>query len=85
MSISSYEDGGLERVFSAILRAKNWGTRLPGGFRHFQKPIDFDSSLVRHILPDDRIRCLWWSFETFSPRQFLGWRLDAVDLMEQKR
>jgi hypothetical protein len=70
MSISSYEDGGLESVFRAILRAKNWDTPLLRGFRHFLvKHIDFDSdpsqghgALVRHILPDDRIRCLWVEF-----------------------
>jgi hypothetical protein len=70
MSISSYEDGGLESVFRAILTAKNWDTPLLRGFRHFLvKHIDFDSdpsqghgALVRHIVPDDRIRCLWMEF-----------------------
>jgi hypothetical protein len=70
MSISSYEDGGLESVFRAILTAKNWDTPLLRAFRHFLfKHIDFDSNpsqghgaLVRHIVPDDRIRCLWMEF-----------------------
>lgn len=70
MSIASYECGGLESVFNAILRAKQWDTPLLQGFRHFLvKHIGFDSdpdnghgSLIRHLQPDDRIRCLWVNF-----------------------
>ena len=67
MSIASYEDGGLERVFGAILQCQCWDTPLLEAFRHFLvKHIGFDSdpdqghgALTRHLAPDDRIRGLW--------------------------
>jgi hypothetical protein len=70
MSIASYEAGGLERTFKAILRAKQWDTPLLDGFRHFLvKHIGFDSdpdhghgALVLHLLPVDRVRRLWVEF-----------------------
>jgi hypothetical protein len=70
MSIATYEDGGLERVFRAILLARNWETPLLRGFRHFLiRHIGFDNSpegghgsLVRHIAPDKRVRSLWVEF-----------------------
>lgn len=70
MSISSYECGGLEQVFRAMLLAKRWDTPLLEGFRHFlEKHICFDSdvdaghgSLARHLTPDNRIRPLWVAF-----------------------
>ncbi len=70
ISIASYEAGGLEAVFKALLRAPNWDTSLLAAFRHFLvKHIDFDSdpdqghgALVQHLVPDDRIRCLWVAF-----------------------
>jgi len=80
MSIASYECGGLEDVFTAILRAQQWGTPLLEGFRHFLvKHIEFDSdvmeghgALARHLVPDDRIRPLWTAFRdlliTAAPR-----------------
>jgi hypothetical protein len=44
MSIASYECGGLESVFRAILRAPDWNTRLLQAFRHFLvKHVGFDS------------------------------------------
>ena len=66
-SIASYEDGGLSRVFSAMLRAPDWHGALAKGFRHFlEQHILFDSddggghgSLSRHLQPDDRILPLW--------------------------
>lgn len=69
-SIASYEDGGLTRVFSAMLRAPDWRGALAGGFRHFlEQHILFDSddggghgSLSRHLRPDDRILPLWLGF-----------------------
>jgi hypothetical protein len=85
MSIASYEDGGLESVFKAILQAKRWDTPLLMGFRHFlEKHIYFDSdpcqghgALVRHLLPDDRIRCQWVEFRdllvTSVPRLATGY------------
>lgn len=70
MSIASYEDGGLETVFQAILRAPEWDTPLLQAFRHFLcEHIRFDSdpdqghgALSRHIEPDDRILPLWRKF-----------------------
>jgi hypothetical protein len=70
MSITSYECGGLESVFKAILHARHWNTPLLAGFRHFLlKHIMFDSdpnlghgALIQHLVPDDRIRILWIEF-----------------------
>jgi hypothetical protein len=70
MSIASYENGGLEAVFTAFIRAKDWDTPLLQGFRHFLvKHIEFDSdpmeghgALCRALVPDDRIRPLWSAF-----------------------
>lgn len=70
MSIASYEGGGLEAVFRAFVRARDWPTPLLQGFLHFLvKHIQFDSdpdeghgSLCRHLRPDDRIRPLWAAF-----------------------
>jgi hypothetical protein len=69
-SIASYEDGGLEQVFHAMLRAPDWNTRLLGAFRHFlTEHIRFDSdpdaghgALARHLQPDDRVLPLWIAF-----------------------
>lgn len=71
ISIASYEDGGLSRVFSAMLRAPDWRGVLASGFRHFlEKHILFDGddegghdSLSRHLQPDDRILPLWLGFK----------------------
>ncbi|HET8995620.1 MAG TPA: hypothetical protein VFN42_03040 [Acetobacteraceae bacterium] len=70
MSIASYEDGGLETVFRAILRARAWNSPLLQAFRHFlTEHIRFDSdpdqghgALSRHIEPDDRILPFWRKF-----------------------
>jgi hypothetical protein len=70
-SIASYEDGGLEKVFSAILRAPSWQGLGQRAFRHFlEKHIEFDSdsdgghgALSRHIPVDDSILPLWSAFE----------------------
>jgi hypothetical protein len=70
MSIASYEDGGLERVFGAFLQSSSWETPLLAGFQHFlRQHILFDSnpdgghgSLCRHLAPDERIRPLWVAF-----------------------
>ena len=70
ISITSYEDGGLESVFTAMLRAKHWNTALLQGFRHFlKKHIEFDGdpdgghgAMIRHLAPDERVRCLWTEF-----------------------
>lgn len=70
-SIVSYENGGLENVFSAILRAPSWVGPGQRAFRHFlEKHIEFDSdsdvghgALSRHISVDDSILPLWLAFE----------------------
>jgi hypothetical protein len=71
MSIASYEDGGLQSVFSAMLRAPSWTGAGQRAFRHFlEKHIEFDSdsdgghgALSRHIPVDDSILPLWAAFE----------------------
>ncbi len=71
MALASYEDGGLEKVFSAILTADGWDGPLLRAFKHFlSEHIRFDSdpnqghgALCRHLTPDDRILPLWAKFE----------------------
>jgi hypothetical protein len=71
MALASYEDGGLEKVFRAILRARKWNGPLLQAFRHFLvKHIEFDSdpeqghgALCRHLTPSDLILPLWESFK----------------------
>lgn len=67
MSLSSYEDGGLETVFRAMLSAPDWDEPSLGAFRHFLvEHIRLDSgehgSLCRHLVADDRILPLWKAF-----------------------
>ena len=67
MALSSYEDGGLETVFRAILKAPDWDEPSLGAFRHFLvEHIRLDSgehgSLCRHLVADDRILPLWAAF-----------------------
>jgi hypothetical protein len=69
-AIASYEDGGLENVFTAMLRFSNWDNSLLLSFRHFlSEHIRFDSdpdaghgALSRHLAPDGRVLPLWESF-----------------------
>jgi hypothetical protein len=69
-SIASYEDGGLEAVFKAILTYTRWDNALLQAFQHFlSQHILFDSdpdgghgSLSRHITVDDNILPLWQAF-----------------------
>jgi len=66
-SIASYEDGGLERLFTAMLTGQRWDTPLLAAFRHFlERHIGFDSdptaghgALARHLPPDDGVEHLW--------------------------
>jgi hypothetical protein len=67
--LSSYEDGGLEAVFRAILTAPDWNEPSLGAFKHFLvEHIKLDSgedshgSLARHLVADDRILPLWEGF-----------------------
>jgi hypothetical protein len=70
LSIASYEDGGLEKVFTTILKAPDWNDPLLQAFNHFLvKHIMFDSdpekghgALCRHLKPDDRILPCWAAF-----------------------
>lgn len=71
MALASYEDGGLEKVFRAILTAPRWNGPLLRAFEHFlSEHIRFDSdpnqghgALCRHLPPDDRILPLWSEFK----------------------
>lgn len=70
LSIASYEDGGLESVFKAILRFESWDNPLLRAFHHFLiEHIRFDSdpdeghgALCRHLPPDDRVLVFWEAF-----------------------
>ena len=67
MSLSSYEDGGLETVFRAMLTAPDWDEPSLGAFKHFLvEHIKLDSGehgpLCRHLVADDRILPLWRAF-----------------------
>jgi hypothetical protein len=69
-SIASYEDGGLNRVFNAILRAHEWQGAGPAAFKFFlERHIEFDTAdceghgaLARNLVLDDGITPLWLSF-----------------------
>jgi hypothetical protein len=69
-SIASYEDGGLTRVFNAILRAREWQGAGPAAFKFFlEQHIEFDTAdcgghgaLARNLVLDDGITPLWSSF-----------------------
>jgi hypothetical protein len=67
MSLSSYEDEGLPRVFSAMLQAPDWDEASLGAFRHFLvQHVALDSNahgaLCRHLVADDRVLPLWKAF-----------------------
>jgi hypothetical protein len=70
ISIASYEDSGLSRVFSAMLRAPEWRGLGQQAFRFFlEQHIRFDDdddgghgSLSRHLKPNDDILPLWTAF-----------------------
>ena len=71
LALASYEDGGLEKVFRAILTAHHWSGSLQQAFKHFlTEHIRFDSdpdqghgALCRHLRPDDRVLPLWAEFK----------------------
>ena len=71
LALASYEDGGLESVFRAMLKARHWNTELLQAFKHFlAEHIRFDSdpeqghgALCRHLAPDDRAHPLWVEFK----------------------
>jgi hypothetical protein len=80
LALASYEDGGLESVFRAMLTAAKWNDPLLQAFKHFLvEHIKFDSdpeqghgALCRHLPPDDRVSPLWEEFRkmlvTAAPR-----------------
>ena len=84
LALASYEDGGLEKVFRAILTAPHWSNPLLKAFQHFlDEHIRFDSdpeqghgALCRHLTPDDRVHALWADFRQMLvdaiPRLTLG-------------
>jgi O-acetylhomoserine (thiol)-lyase len=69
-SIGSYEDGGLARVFQAMLRAQRWDAPSLQAFKFFlEQHILFDTdetgghgALARHLRSDNRILPLWIAF-----------------------
>ncbi|HXY58960.1 MAG TPA: hypothetical protein VEH76_10295 [Methylocystis sp.] len=71
LSLASYEDGGLERTFRAILQAKHWDGPLLSAFRHFlEGHIALDSdpehghgALCRRFTPSPEVRSLWAAFK----------------------
>lgn len=85
LALASYEDGGLERVFGAILKAQKWNDPLLQAFKHFlDEHIRFDSdpeqghgALCRHLRPDDRVLPLWAEFRQMfveaAPRLTSRW------------
>jgi hypothetical protein len=71
MSIVSYEDGGLSKIFSAFLQAPDWSGQAQQAFKHFlDKHLVFDNdptaghgALCRHLKPDGRVAPLWRAFK----------------------
>jgi hypothetical protein len=86
LALASYEDGGLERVFEAILKARDWSGPLLQAFKHFLlEHIRFDSdpdqghgALCRHLTPDDRILPLWVEFRQILVKAAPGLRSQAL-------
>jgi hypothetical protein len=76
LSIASYEDGGLEATFRAILSAPVWEGAALDAFRHFLvQHIEFDSdpdeghgALSRHLQPNDRVLPMWEDFRDLLVR-----------------
>ena len=71
MALASYEDGGLEKVFRAMLTTQRWNDPVLLAFKHFlSEHIRFDSdpelghgALCRHLTPDERVTPLWLEFK----------------------
>lgn len=67
LSIVSYEGGGLERVFRAILTAPDWSSPLLAAFRHFLamhlKLDDHHGALVHHLQAGEAAVPFWQLFE----------------------
>ncbi len=71
LSLPTYEDGGLERVFRSILRARRWDGPLLQAFKHFlvghialdSNPKEGHGSLCRHLPPNAQVFDLWLAFK----------------------
>lgn len=69
-SLATYEDGGLENVFKAVVQAQHWNTPLLQSFKHFlvghialdSNPETGHGSLCRHIAPTNDVVRLWAAF-----------------------
>jgi hypothetical protein len=71
LSLPTYEDGGLERVFRSILQARRWDGPLLQAFKHFlvghialdSNPMKGHGSLCRHMPPNQQVFDLWLAFK----------------------
>jgi hypothetical protein len=72
LSIGSYERGGLERLFLAILTAPEYDDAALAAFRYFMEahirfdsdPIEGHGALSRSMIPDASVVPLWDAFKT---------------------
>ncbi len=71
LSIGSYERGGLERLFKAILTAPDYDDAALQGFRYFMEahirfdsdPLEGHGALSRQMTPDASVVPLWEAFK----------------------
>jgi hypothetical protein len=71
LSLPTYEDGGLERVFRSILRVRRWDGPLLQAFKHFlvghialdSNPVEGHGSLCQHLPPNAQVLDLWLAFK----------------------
>jgi hypothetical protein len=71
LSIGSYERGGLERLFKAILTAPDYDDAALRGFRYFMEahirfdsdPLEGHGALSRQMTPDASVVPLWEAFK----------------------
>ncbi len=71
LSLASYEDGGLEKVFRSIRRGQHWDGPLLHAFKHFlDGHIELDSdpehghgALCRDLKPTPEVHDLWVAFK----------------------
>ncbi len=71
LSIGSYERGGLERLFRAILTAPDYDNATLEGFRYFMEahirfdsdPLEGHGALSRQMTPDESVLPLWEAFK----------------------
>jgi hypothetical protein len=71
LSLPTYEDGGLEKVFRSILLARRWNGPLLQAFKHFlvghialdSNPVEGHGSLCQHLPPNAQVLDLWLAFK----------------------